>query len=346
MDKHMRSLGAAASTFKTAKTHLRTMLRMAAFALTMVLAPHALATFHLFRIDQVYSSADRTIQFVVLVESTGANDEDHRAGHELTSRPGNEASRTCVFPTNLPNRVTNFAGQSASVTAAQANAGAGARNYEGLWRNAPGASENGLGVNFTHQGDTIFATSFTYGADTAQADFYDLGTYRDEDLLTRVTTNEVPAAPVELPSTLRHIADLGPVEARQRVQFDEVRDLCTAKGASIAFLINGRIFDMDRIDLVSVAGRVEEWDIFNNTAMPHPFHIHGTQFQVMSHRLDGDPTPAPYRAWVDRVLVPVAQTVTIKVRQELPGKRMFHCHILQHEDNCMMAILDAQRAAG
>jgi bilirubin oxidase len=44
--------------------------------------------------------------------------------------------------------------------------------------------------------------------------------------------------------------------------------------------------------------------------------------------------------------VPVAQTVTIKVRQELPGKRMFHCHILQHEDNCMMAILDAQRAAG
>ena len=155
MDKHMRSLGAAASTFKTAKTHLRTMLRMAAFALTMVLAPHALATFHLFRIDQVYSSADRTIQFVVLVESTGANDEDHRAGHELTSRPGNEASRTFVFPTNLPNRVTNFAGQSASVTAAQANAGAGARNYEGLWRNAPGASENGLGVNFTHQGDTI-----------------------------------------------------------------------------------------------------------------------------------------------------------------------------------------------
>jgi FtsP/CotA-like multicopper oxidase with cupredoxin domain len=30
------------------------------------------------------------------------------------------------------------------------------------------------------------------------------------------------------------------------------------------------------------------------------------------------------------------------MRQALPGKRMFHCHILEHEDNCMMAILDVQ----
>jgi bilirubin oxidase len=179
-----------------------------------------------------------------------------------------------------------------------------------------------------------------------QADFYDLGTYRDQDLLTLATTNDVPAQPVELPSKLRSIADLGPAEARQQVRFDEIRDLCTRSGASIAFLINGRRFDMDRVDLVSIAGRVEEWEIFNNTAMPHPFHIHGTQFQVVSHRLDGDPIPAPYRAWVDTVLVPVAQTITIKVRQELPGRRMFHCHILQHEDNCMMAILDVQPATG
>ena len=188
--------------------------------------------------------------------------------------------------------------------------------------------------------------SYRLRAARYQADFYGLGTYRDEDLLTLVTTNDVPATPIELPATLRPIADPGPAEARQLVQFDEARDLCTRTGASIAFLINGRIFDMNRVDLVSVAERVEEWEIFNNTAMPHPFHIHGTQFQVVSRRLDGDPIPAPYRAWVDTVLVPVAQTVTIKVRQPLPGKRMFHCHILQHEDNCMMAILDVRPAAG
>jgi len=38
-------------------------------------------------------------------------------------------------------------------------------NYEGLWWNSPPASESGWGINFAHQGDTIFATWFTYGFD-------------------------------------------------------------------------------------------------------------------------------------------------------------------------------------
>ena len=35
-------------------------------------------------------------------------------------------------------------------------------NYQGLWWNAPAASESGWGINFAHQGDVIFATWFTY----------------------------------------------------------------------------------------------------------------------------------------------------------------------------------------
>src|SRR5262249_38339741 len=35
-------------------------------------------------------------------------------------------------------------------------------NYQGLWWNAPAASESGWGINFAHQGNTIFATWFTY----------------------------------------------------------------------------------------------------------------------------------------------------------------------------------------
>jgi len=38
-------------------------------------------------------------------------------------------------------------------------------NYQGVWWNAPPGSESGWGINFAHQGDTIFATWFTYGAD-------------------------------------------------------------------------------------------------------------------------------------------------------------------------------------
>ncbi len=40
-----------------------------------------------------------------------------------------------------------------------------APNYQDLWWKAPAASESGWGINITHQGDVIFATWFTYGAD-------------------------------------------------------------------------------------------------------------------------------------------------------------------------------------
>ena len=42
---------------------------------------------------------------------------------------------------------------------------ASATNYQDLWWAAPAGSESGWGVNFTHQGDTIFATWFTYDVD-------------------------------------------------------------------------------------------------------------------------------------------------------------------------------------
>ena len=38
-------------------------------------------------------------------------------------------------------------------------------NYQGMWWNAPAGSESGWGINFAHQGDTIFATWFTFGLD-------------------------------------------------------------------------------------------------------------------------------------------------------------------------------------
>ena len=59
----------------------------------------------------------------------------------------------------IANLATNFAGASGSVSAAAA-----AVNYQGLWWAAPAGSESGWGINFAHQGDTIFASWFTYDA--------------------------------------------------------------------------------------------------------------------------------------------------------------------------------------
>ncbi|XLM20176.1 multicopper oxidase domain-containing protein, partial [Chromobacterium piscinae] len=102
------------------------------------------------------------------------------------------------------------------------------------------------------------------------------------------------------------------------------------------FLINGQTFDMDRMDFIGKVGEVEEWEIDNQADMDHPFHLHGTQFQV-TERHDGQGWRAEsYLAWRDVVNVPPEQKVRLRFRQELPGPRMFHCHILEHEDAGMM----------
>jgi subtilisin family serine protease len=53
----------------------------------------------------------------------------------------------------------------AAVRAAATLNGSATPNYQGLWWNNPPGSESGWGINFAHQGDTIFATWFTYDLD-------------------------------------------------------------------------------------------------------------------------------------------------------------------------------------
>ena len=39
------------------------------------------------------------------------------------------------------------------------------------------------------------------------------------------------------------------------------------------FLINGQTFDINRIDFVAKLNEVEQWEIFNESHMDHPFHF-------------------------------------------------------------------------
>jgi bilirubin oxidase len=188
---------------------------------------------------------------------------------------------------------------------------------------------------------TVAGARFTLRAQRHVTDTMGMGTYASEDLLTLATTAETPAAAIAIPSTLRPITDPGPSAARKRVVLGESGGM-GMMGAMSGFLINGRAFDMNRVDLVSTVGAVETWDIVNDTFMDHPIHIHGTQFQLLGRESGGRQTPAPYAAWLDTVDVPSRTTATIKVRQDLAGKRMVHCHILEHEDAGMMAVLEVR----
>jgi blue copper oxidase len=101
------------------------------------------------------------------------------------------------------------------------------------------------------------------------------------------------------------------------------------------FGINGRPYDMHRIDFEPALGSTEIWEITPNM-MAHPFHVHGVTFRVLSI---GGQAPAPHLAGgKDTILLDqpgqLLMTFTQTATHEFPF--MFHCHILEHEDGGMM----------
>nr|WP_292255363.1 multicopper oxidase domain-containing protein [Mesorhizobium sp.] len=123
-----------------------------------------------------------------------------------------------------------------------------------------------------------------------------------------VDVSETPAeAMPPLPGRLRPIAPLGAPTVSRRLFLTEAMTM-NAASTGMDFLINGKAFDMGRVDTVAQAGDTELWEIVNPADMDHPFHIHGTQFQVVGHERDGTIAKPPYLAWKDTVNVARGET--------------------------------------
>ena len=169
------------------------------------------------------------------------------------------------------------------------------------------------------------------------------GRPQDEGItVLSVNVTQEKAAPVPvLPAKLRDIAAFGAPTVTRRFALSETMGM-DANGMTMGFLINGKSFDMNRIDEESKVGQVELWEINNPTDMDHPFHIHGTQFQIVETEREGAKTKTPFRALKDTVNVKRGETVRLLTRQDLPGLRMYHCHILEHEDLGMMGQLNVK----
>jgi bilirubin oxidase len=166
------------------------------------------------------------------------------------------------------------------------------------------------------------------------------GMVRAAEALLSVRVQGAAVAPVALPSSLRALAALPAATASQRFVLGPAGMMGGMSGMTMgAFTINGRSFDPNRIDATSRVGAVELWEVVNPTGMDHPFHLHGTQFQVVERVSGGRTIPAPWLTWKDTVNVARGETVRFKVRQSAPGLRMYHCHILEHEDQGMMGTL-------
>ena len=179
--------------------------------------------------------------------------------------------------------------------------------------------------------EVILATLFCFGRKSAPVDLENLRFPPLEDLRDR------------------------PVANRRNIVFSETADGNT-------FFVNCKEFDMDRIDTEVRLGDVEEWTIINVSQEQHVFHIHQLDFQVTE--VNG--VPQPFQGYQDTVITPVNvdPATDVPCPQQLPvpgagvvkvlipftnpvilGKFVYHCHILAHEDNGMMAVINVGPAA-
>lgn len=162
---------------------------------------------------------------------------------------------------------------------------------------------------------------------------------RGELLFELSTTNDAPVNPFPLPAAL---PSPPPVGAPQRTQSVVLADMGMGGGMGMGgFLtINGRTFDPARDDLTMRAGVPEEWIVRNDGSMDHPLHIHGCAFQLVASTHPGVGADPRLGAFMDTVNVRPGETLRVRLRIDSTGRRMFHCHILEHEDQGMMGVVN------
>ncbi|HEX6403158.1 MAG TPA: multicopper oxidase family protein [Pseudonocardiaceae bacterium] len=140
-----------------------------------------------------------------------------------------------------------------------------------------------------------------------------------------------PVRPAALPTTFAPAEDLGKamIAARRTIVLSE-------NAAGNEFYINGKQFDPNRVDIQSRLGAVEEWTVRNDSNEEHSFHVHTDHFQLIS--TNGRPHDA--YSLQDVANVPAKGQIVIRIEfTNYPGKTVFHCHILNHEDGGMMAVV-------
>jgi spore coat protein A len=89
---------------------------------------------------------------------------------------------------------------------------------------------------------------------------------------------------------------------------------------------------------------IETWEFHNFTADAHPIHIHQVKFAVVGREGiegggsitgSGDPLPGE-EGFKDTVIAYPGEITRVKAHYDLPGFYVWHCHIVEHEDNEMM----------
>ena len=154
-----------------------------------------------------------------------------------------------------------------------------------------------------------------------------------------------------LPATLRPVPRT-PESAAVKTRELTIADYQNRLGRSSVMLLNGAHWDMP-VTEKPVLNSTEIWSFINLTDDSHPIHLHMVRFQVLDRRpfdlsvfqltkkivFTGPPSAmtANEMGWRDTVRVdPMTVTRIIVKFEGFAGRYVWHCHMLEHEDNEMM----------
>lgn len=163
-------------------------------------------------------------------------------------------------------------------------------------------------------------------------------TSRGADLATLDVTGAPARSPAAVPEQPAP-PDLRSATVTARRELTLGMGMGMGMGTGMSFTIDGQRFDPARVDARVPAGAIEEWTLTNTSPMDHPLHLHVWPMQIIEQSgriLDTV-------AWQDVVNVPARDSVRVRIAfDDFTGKTVYHCHILDHEDQGMMGIIEAR----
>lgn len=111
----------------------------------------------------------------------------------------------------------------------------------------------------------------------------------------------------------------------------------------IAFTVDRKPFDMDSARQLKL-GDVDEWTLTSKNEVgpvSHPFHIHVNPFEVISMKDANGVEQLKSPVWRDTIILNEGWKVVMRTRYEdFTGAFVQHCHILDHEDQGMMELVE------
>jgi FtsP/CotA-like multicopper oxidase with cupredoxin domain len=108
-------------------------------------------------------------------------------------------------------------------------------------------------------------------------------------------------------------------------------------------MADGTTVNMIPVTENPTVGATETWEMFNFTADAHPIHLHLVRFEVLGREaIGGGPSivgndPQPWESgFKDTVISYPGEITRVKAKFDIEGLYVWHCHIVEHEDNEMM----------